>query len=79
MKSSARTFLDWAVGPEVMKAYAKVYPVTAYPTGEAVPEGYPADPFQQLVKNDLSWAAKNRDVILAEWTRRYDGKSEAKK
>jgi iron(III) transport system substrate-binding protein len=79
MKGSARLFLDWAAGPEVMKAYAKVYPVTAYPTGEAIPEGYPSDPFQQLIKNDLSWAAKNRDAILAEWSRRYDVKSEARK
>jgi iron(III) transport system substrate-binding protein len=62
-----------------MKAYAKVYPVTAYPTGEPIPEGYPADPFKQLIKNDLSWAAKNREAILAEWSKRYDSKTEAKK
>lgn len=79
MKSSARVFLDWAIGTEVMKAYAKVYPVTAYPTGEAVPEGYPSNPLTQLIKNDLSWAAKNREAILAEWSKRYDSKSETKK
>jgi iron(III) transport system substrate-binding protein len=78
-KKSAEAFLDWALGPEVMKAYAKVYPVTAYPTGEPIPEGYPADPFKQLIKNDLSWAAKNREAILAEWSRRYDSKTEVKK
>ncbi len=78
-KKSAEAFLDWALGPEVMKAYAKVYPVTAYPTGEPIPEGYPADPFKQLIKNDLSWAAKNREAILAEWSKRYDSKTEAKK
>lgn len=79
IKPSARVFLDWALGPEVMTAYARVYPVTAYPTGEAIPDEYPSDPFQQLVKNDLSWAAKSRDAILAEWTKRYDSKSEPKK
>ncbi len=78
-KKSAEAFLDWALGLEVMKAYAKVYPVTAYPTGEPIPEGYPADPFKQLIKNDLSWAAKNREAILAEWSRRYDSKTEVKK
>jgi iron(III) transport system substrate-binding protein len=31
-----------------------------------------------LVKQDLKWSASNRDRILAEWTRRYDGKSEKK-
>ena len=79
VKNGSKIFLDWALSPEVMKAYAKVYPVTAYPTGEPIPEGYPSDPFQQLIKNDLSWAAQNREAILAEWSKRYDGKSEAKK
>ena len=79
VKESAKTFLDWAIGAEVMAAYAKVYPVTAYATGAPVPEGYPAEPEKQLIKNDFSWAAANRARILDEWSRRYDGKSEAKK
>jgi len=63
----------------VMKEYAKVYPITAYATGAPIPEGYPADPVKQLVKNDFDWAAKNRDRILQEWSKRYDAKSEPKK
>jgi len=78
IKPEAKVFLDWALGADVMKMYAKVYPLTAYPTGVAIPEGYPADPFKILVKNDFQWAAKNRDRILEEWTKRYGGKSEAK-
>jgi iron(III) transport system substrate-binding protein len=31
-----------------------------------------------MVKNDLAWMASNRDKILAEWTKRYDGKSAPK-
>jgi iron(III) transport system substrate-binding protein len=31
-----------------------------------------------LAKNDFQWAAANRDRILAEWTKRYDAKSEPK-
>jgi iron(III) transport system substrate-binding protein len=76
---AAKAFLDWAISPEVMKLYAKVYPITAYPTGEPIPEEYPADPIKQLTKNDLQWAAKHRDAILAEWSKRYDAKSEPKK
>jgi iron(III) transport system substrate-binding protein len=78
IKPAAKTFLDWAISEEIMKAYARVYPVTAYATGVAIPEGFPADPAGQLIENDFSWAAQNRERILAEWTRRYDGKSEAK-
>jgi iron(III) transport system substrate-binding protein len=28
-----------------------------------------------LIKNDFEWSAKNRDRILAEWTKRYNSKS----
>jgi iron(III) transport system substrate-binding protein len=78
IKPAARLFLDWALGEPVMKEYGKVYPVTAYPSGNPIPEGYPKEPEKQLAKNDFDWAAKNRERILAEWTKRYDGKSEAK-
>ncbi len=78
IKQDARTFLDWAIGEKIMNAYAKVYPVTAYPTGTPIPEGFPKDPEAQLIDNDFDWAAKNRARILAEWGRRYDAKSEPK-
>ena len=78
IKPAARTFLDWAIGAPVMKAYAQVYPVTAYATGVPIPEGFPENPEGQLIENDFNWAAKNRTRILAEWTKRYDGKSDAK-
>ena len=61
-----------------MKEYAKVYPVTAYPTGVAIPDGFPEDPNAQLIENDFNWAAKNRMRILGEWTKRFDAKSEKK-
>jgi iron(III) transport system substrate-binding protein len=78
IKDEAKVFLDWAISPEVMDAYAKVYPVTAYDTGAAIPDGYPKDPEAQLIKNDFDWAAKNRTRILEEWSKRYDAKSESK-
>jgi iron(III) transport system substrate-binding protein len=79
IKPSAKTFLDWAISPEVSRLYAESFPITAVKTDVPVPAGYPADPLQQLsAKNDFKWAAKNRETILAEWTKRYDGKSEPK-
>ena len=78
IKPEAKVFLDWALSPEVMKAYGKVYPVTAYPSGNPVPDGYPKDPSAQMIKNDFNWAAKNRARILKEWSARYDGKSDPK-
>ncbi|WP_428562446.1 MAG: putative 2-aminoethylphosphonate ABC transporter substrate-binding protein [Solidesulfovibrio sp. DCME] len=79
IKPEAKAFLDWALSMEAMKEYAQSFAVTGYPTGTPIPEGYPADPGKQMIKNDFDWAAKNRDRILAEWSKRYDGKSEAKK
>ncbi len=78
IKPAAKTFLDWAISEPVMKEYAQVYPVTAYATDVPIPEGFPKDPEAQLIDNDFEWAAKNRTRILAEWSRRYDGKSDAK-
>jgi len=80
IKPAAKVFLDWAISPEISKLYAESFPVTAVKTDVAIPKGYPEDPLKQLsAKNDFNWAAKNREAILAEWTKRYDSKSEPKK
>lgn len=73
---AAYTFLDWAIGADAMNAYSTSYPITSVPTGNPIPEGYPADSLSNLIENDLVWAAANRDAILTEWTARYDAKSE---
>lgn len=78
IKPEARLFLDWAIGDEIMRKYAENYPVTAAPTDVAIPEGYPQEIMAQLIDNDFVTAASQRDAILAEWTARYDGKSEPK-
>ena len=43
-----------------------------------MPPNYPADGEKLMAKIDFDWMAKNRDRILAEWTKRYDGKSAPK-
>ena len=78
IKPEARVFLDWAISDPAMKEYGKSFAIVAAPTGEAIPEGYPKDPLKQLIKNDLNWAAKNRDAILEKWNQRYGSKSEPK-
>jgi len=77
---AAKDFLDWAITDEVMKEYNKNYAILAVKSDNAaLPEGYDKDPMSQLIPNvDLIEAAKNRDGILAEWSKRYDGKSEPK-
>ena len=76
-KNSALEFLDWAIADEQMEKYATNYPIVATGTGDSIPEGYETNPVDQLIKNvDLKWCAENRERILDEWTKRYDGKSE---
>ena len=43
---------------------------------EKTPPNYPAGAEKGMIKNDLVWMAENRERILAEWTKRYDGKTE---
>jgi iron(III) transport system substrate-binding protein len=74
----AKKLLDWSVSKEANELYAKSYAIVAIP-GIAKPlEFVPADIEQRLIKNDFAWAANNRERILAEWSKRYDGKSEPK-
>jgi iron(III) transport system substrate-binding protein len=76
IKPEAKVFLDWAIGEPAMRMYSEVYPVVAMDMPVEAPDGYPEDPQGQLIDNDFAWAAKNRARILAEWSRRYEGKSE---
>ena len=78
IKPAAKTFLDWAISPEVSREYAKSFAITAVETDVPLPKGFPSNPEKQLAKNDLQWSAVNRERILAEWAKRYDGKSAPK-
>jgi iron(III) transport system substrate-binding protein len=76
--AAAQAMMDWLATPGAMELYAKNFAVLAMP-GMAKPlEFVPADYEKRLIKNDFAWSAKNRDKILAEWLKRYDGKSEPK-
>lgn len=75
-KEIAKIFLDWAISDNIMEKYAQGYPIIAIGIKDYEAAGYTFNPVDQLIKNmDMRWAALNRDRILDEWTRRYDGKS----
>jgi iron(III) transport system substrate-binding protein len=76
---ASKIFLDWAISADAFKYYSKQFGVIANPAYSNPPDGYPAKPLDQLIKNNFAWAAENHDRILAEWTRRYGSKSEAAK
>ncbi len=76
---AAKKFADWSVTPAAAKLYSANFAIVALP-GVAQPLPFlPADLESKLARIDFSWMAKNRERILAEWTKRYDSKSEPKK
>lgn len=73
---AAQTLMDWIVSRDANELYNEGYAVVAYP-GVAQPiENYPSDITDRMIDADFQWAAVNRERVLAEWQRRYDGKTE---
>jgi len=76
--AAAKKLADWSVTPNAMKQYSANFAILALP-GQAQPLPHlPNDLETKLAKVDFDWMAKNRERILAEWSKRYDAKSEPK-
>jgi iron(III) transport system substrate-binding protein len=75
---AAKVLADWAVTKEANELYAKNYAIVALPGVAGKLENIDADVETLLMKNDFTWAAENRERILKEWSKRYEGKSEPK-
>ncbi len=73
--AGAQRLMDWSVSRKAMEMYNTWYPIVALPGLSNLPPNYPPNPDGQMIKNDFGWMAKNRDRILQEWAKRYDGKS----
>ncbi|GHU76392.1 putative 2-aminoethylphosphonate ABC transporter substrate-binding protein [Clostridia bacterium] len=74
---AAQTFLDWAISDDAMNLYKNNYPIIATGQGGSY-EGFATDPVKQLINNDLSWIALNREGILNKWMEKFDSKSAPK-
>jgi iron(III) transport system substrate-binding protein len=75
---AAKRLADWASSRKANEMYAAFATQVAWPGIENRMPNYPAGVEESLIRNDFAWAAANRARILAEWTRRYDGKSAPK-
>jgi iron(III) transport system substrate-binding protein len=74
--AAAKALADWASSKDAMLLYGKNFAITAQPGVAAPLPNVPKDYEARLVKMDFNWAADNRERILQEWTKRYDGKTE---
>jgi iron(III) transport system substrate-binding protein len=74
--AAAKKLADWASSKDAMKLYGKNFAITAQPgVAEPLPN-VPKDYEARLVKMDFNYAAEQRERILNEWTKRYNGKVE---
>ena len=76
---AAKKLADWASSKDAMLLYGKNFAITAQPGVAAPLANVPKDYEARLVKMDFTAAAESRERVLAEWTKRYDGKSEPRK
>jgi iron(III) transport system substrate-binding protein len=76
--AAAKKVADWAASKAANELYARWYPITAHPDVKNVPPNYPANAEARMVKMDFNEMAKQRASILAEWSRRYEGKAAPK-
>jgi len=77
--ADAQTFLNWTISEPAMGAFAARAEVVAYPVKTPKAKNLPPELASRMIKNDFAWAAENHDAILAEWRKRYDGKTEVQK
>jgi len=75
---AAQKLADFSASDEANKLYRKNFAVLAIPALQEPLPGLPGDFSSLLINNDFEWAAVNREKILGEWAKRYDGKSEPK-
>lgn len=73
---AAKKVMDFAISNAALKEYNVGYAILAVPSLAKPVKNYPASVGKLMIDNDFEWAAKNRERILAEWSKRYDGKSE---
>ncbi|MFM9880202.1 MAG: putative 2-aminoethylphosphonate ABC transporter substrate-binding protein [Burkholderiaceae bacterium] len=73
---AAKALADWSVTPKANQLYAQNFAIVALPGIQEKLQFIDADIEKLLVKNDFDYSAANRERILAEWSKRYEGKAE---
>jgi iron(III) transport system substrate-binding protein len=75
---AVRRLMDFAASRKANELYASfVSQVAMEGVSSSIPD-YPAGVAASMISNDFAWASENRARILAEWSRRYDGKAAKK-
>ncbi len=75
-RSAAERLADWAASRAANELYARFATMVAFRGIKPSMPHYPEGVEESLIANDFAWSAANRPRILAEWQKRYEGKSE---
>lgn len=75
---AVRRLMDFASSRKANELYASFISQVAMPGIASNISGYPPGVAESMIGNDFAWASENCTRILAEWTRRYDGKAARK-
>lgn len=73
-----RKVMDWVASKGANELYSKYYALVAHPEVNNLPPNYPTDAEAKMAKIDLQKMANDREAILTEWIKRYEGKSAPK-
>ena len=76
--AAAQKLADFAVSKPAYELYGKYYAIVGYPGMNPSPPNYPPSADRAMINLDLSKMGAERARILAEWSKRYDGKSAPK-
>lgn len=77
--ADAKVLADWISSREAAEISSKYLPITAYEDIQSLPKNYPADEKSKLLKMDFAKLAADREVIMAEWQKRFGTKVPPKK
>lgn len=70
--AAAKRLMDFAASRKANEIYARfVSQVAIEGVGQPIPN-YPEGVAKSMIRNDLEWAAANRDRIIREWQTRYE-------
>ena len=70
---AAKKLMDWAASRAANEIYARYTTIVAYRGIEPKLPNRPAGLDASLIRNDFAWASANRERIIKEWQRRYEG------
>ena len=76
--AAAQKLADFAVSKAAYELYGKSYAIVGFPGMNPAPPNYPPSADAAMVKIDLSKMGADRAKILAEWSKRYEGKAAPK-